>query len=228
MDNSKNEKPVKVIAVDLDGTLAYYDGWKGVYHIGAPIRSVVNRVIKEHEAGNVLYIHTARISDQEDRDVALTCIETWLTCHGLIKYFAGITCIKQKNFAEFWDDRAIQVVKNEGLFIESQSDFEKYAGHDEAEDECATASNGCMQATPVGAIEGIMNMNVFKAQEGGSHYSSMAIQPGIYSSLNNLTHYEASIVKYISRHKNKNGLQDIKKVIECAKQLAAIEYGVDL
>jgi hypothetical protein len=26
------------IGVDLDGTLAHYDGWKGIDHIGEPIK----------------------------------------------------------------------------------------------------------------------------------------------------------------------------------------------
>jgi len=32
------------IGVDLDGTLAHYDGWKGPTHIGAPIHKMVQRV----------------------------------------------------------------------------------------------------------------------------------------------------------------------------------------
>ena len=33
------------IAVDLDGTLARYDGWKGIDHIGDPIPLMVSRVM---------------------------------------------------------------------------------------------------------------------------------------------------------------------------------------
>jgi hypothetical protein len=32
------------IGVDLDGTLAHYDGWKGADHIGEPIAPMVERV----------------------------------------------------------------------------------------------------------------------------------------------------------------------------------------
>ena len=31
----------KWLGVDLDGTLAHYDGWKGIDHIGMPIVDVV-------------------------------------------------------------------------------------------------------------------------------------------------------------------------------------------
>lgn len=32
------------IGVDLDGTLAHYEGWKGVEHIGEPIPAMVERI----------------------------------------------------------------------------------------------------------------------------------------------------------------------------------------
>ena len=32
------------IGVDLDGTLAHYEGWQGETHIGAPISAMVERV----------------------------------------------------------------------------------------------------------------------------------------------------------------------------------------
>jgi len=54
----------RTIAVDLDGTLAEYDGWKGHEFIGAPIEKIVNRVKKEKEAGAKIIIHTARIREE--------------------------------------------------------------------------------------------------------------------------------------------------------------------
>lgn len=48
-------------------------------------------------------------------------------------------------------------------------------------------------------------------QEGGSHYKSMKIQPIEYALANNLGMAEASVVKYVSRYKNKNGVEDLKK-----------------
>ena len=49
------------------------------------------------------------------------------------------------------------------------------------------------------------------SQVGGSHYKDMAIQPITYILANNLGFAEGSIIKYISRYKAKNGLQDLKK-----------------
>ncbi len=49
------------------------------------------------------------------------------------------------------------------------------------------------------------------AQVGGGHYMSLKIQPAEYSEANGLSTLEAKVVKYISRHRNKGGLQDLHK-----------------
>lgn len=48
-------------------------------------------------------------------------------------------------------------------------------------------------------------------QIGGTHYSSMSIQPIDFIVANNLPFIEGNIVKYVARYKNKNGLQDLLK-----------------
>ena len=50
------------IGVDLDGTLAYYDGWQGIDHIGEPILPMLNRVTKWLEQGaHSEDFHSARL-----------------------------------------------------------------------------------------------------------------------------------------------------------------------
>ena len=49
-------------------------------------------------------------------------------------------------------------------------------------------------------------------QVGGDHYKKCAIEPVEYIHANGLDFNEASIVKYISRHRNKNGAEDIRKI----------------
>ena len=49
------------IGIDLDGTLAEYDGWKGVEHIGKPIPSMVERVKAWIIEGKDVRIFTARV-----------------------------------------------------------------------------------------------------------------------------------------------------------------------
>lgn len=49
------------IGVDLDGTLAEYNGWQGIDHIGKPIPKMVNRVKKWLSEGVQVKIFTARL-----------------------------------------------------------------------------------------------------------------------------------------------------------------------
>jgi hypothetical protein len=56
---------------------------------------------------------------------------------------------------------------------------------------------------------------MYGKQVGGNHYETMAIQPIEYIMKNKLPFCEGSIVKYVSRYKNKNGKEDLLK----AKQL---------
>lgn len=48
-------------------------------------------------------------------------------------------------------------------------------------------------------------------QVGGDHYKNKAIQPIDYIFANNLGFCEGNVVKYVTRHKEKNGLQDLEK-----------------
>lgn len=48
-------------------------------------------------------------------------------------------------------------------------------------------------------------------QVGGTHYKDMAIQPIEYITKNNLGYCEGNVIKYVSRWKNKNGVEDLLK-----------------
>jgi hypothetical protein len=54
-------------------------------------------------------------------------------------------------------------------------------------------------------------------QVGGDHYKRFPIQPVEYIRKNELGWYEGNIVKYVTRHKFKNGRQDIEKLIHMAE-----------
>jgi len=58
-----------------------------------------------------------------------------------------------------------------------------------------------------------------KMQEGGSHYKDLKIQPIEYIHANNLGYIEGNVVKYITRHSQKNGAEDIRKVIHYCELL---------
>lgn len=54
-------------------------------------------------------------------------------------------------------------------------------------------------------------MSALNKQPGGTHYKQMAIQPVQYIHANGLGYCEANIVKYVSRWRDKNGLEDLLK-----------------
>jgi hypothetical protein len=71
-----------------------------------------------------------------------------------------------------------------------------------------------------------------KTQVGGQHYKKLAIQPWDYVLANNLGYMEGSVIKYISRWREKNGLEDLEKcrhflnkLIEHEQEKKQIEEG---
>lgn len=103
----------KWIGVDLDGTLAKYDTFIDITHIGEPIPEMVNRVKNWLNEGYAVKIFTARIScNVEDYRLAYTTIADWCIKH--IGQELEITNVKDLNMEELWDDRAVQVEKNTG------------------------------------------------------------------------------------------------------------------
>jgi len=62
-------------------------------------------------------------------------------------------------------------------------------------------------------------------QVGGDHYKDCVIQPVDYILKNNLDFLEGNVVKYITRHKTKNGIEDIRKVIHYAELILELKYG---
>ena len=99
------------IGVDLDGTLAEYEGWKGEDHIGAPIPRMVERVKKWLSDGKDVRIFTARVHGAKGQS-ALPYIQAW--CREHLGREIPVTCIKDQKMTELWDDRAVQVTKNTG------------------------------------------------------------------------------------------------------------------
>jgi hypothetical protein len=114
------------IAVDLDGTLAQYNGWVSEEHIGNPVPAMLTRVKEWLAAGRDVRIFTARVDGgevaiamgnedgQRFRDVQRVkgFIERWCLEH--IGQVLPITNRKDYGMIELWDDRCVQVVPNTG------------------------------------------------------------------------------------------------------------------
>lgn len=61
-------------------------------------------------------------------------------------------------------------------------------------------------------------------QPGGDHYKEQAIQPIEYILANKLGYCEGNVVKYITRHKLKNGKEDIEKCIHYLQFILDDQY----
>ncbi len=67
-------------------------------------------------------------------------------------------------------------------------------------------------------------MTALDAQVGGDHYKKMKIQPIEFIISNNLNYTEGCIIKYICRHKDKNGIEDINKIIHYCEFIKEFYY----
>lgn len=68
-------------------------------------------------------------------------------------------------------------------------------------------------------------MSPLDRQEGGDHYKKHKIQPIDFIHDNDIGFIEGNIIKYVMRHKHKNGLEDLQKAKHYLEILILKEYG---
>ena len=106
------------IGVDLDGTLAHYEGWKGAQHVGEAVPAMVTRVKAWLAEGRAVKIFTARVSHDgsprrlNEANEARAAIELWCAKH--LGQTLPITNAKDYAMIELWDDRCVRVMPNTG------------------------------------------------------------------------------------------------------------------
>lgn len=109
------------IGVDLDGTAAHYEGWRGVEHIGEPVPAVLARIKRALAAGIDVWIFTARAAPHYDDGnlfigamdaFAIDFIREWCLRHVGVEL--PVTCVKMREFDEIWDDKTVGVRSNMG------------------------------------------------------------------------------------------------------------------
>lgn len=108
------------IAVDLDGTLANH--YEGAFHpekIGDPVPDMLERVNRWLKEGFNVVIFTARAEDEGN----IEPIKKWLKQNGLPPL--EITNRKTMDMVSIWDDRAKQVVPNEGIPVDGLEEGSK-------------------------------------------------------------------------------------------------------
>ena len=101
----------KWIGVDLDGTLARWDGFQDITEIGQPLLPMVHRVQRWLQEGRDVRIFTARL-DWPSPHLVREAVHAW--CRKHIGRELPITNIKDHLMGELWDDRAVGVQFNTG------------------------------------------------------------------------------------------------------------------
>jgi capsule biosynthesis phosphatase len=75
--------PKRVVAVDLDGTLAHFDHWRSYLHIGKPIPKVINKIRQEKKLGAYVIIFSCRTTSADNK-VYMSSVDNlrkWLKTH---------------------------------------------------------------------------------------------------------------------------------------------------
>lgn len=68
-------------------------------------------------------------------------------------------------------------------------------------------------------------MKASETQVGGDHYSNMKIDVLTFCEENNLTPTQAKVIKYVVRHLDKGGLEDLKKARHIIEWMMEFYYG---
>jgi len=111
------------ILVDLDSTLAHYEGWSSPYDIGAPVKPMVDRIKKLIKEGKEVKIFTARVSEEgpyglrprHELDKTRDVIRKWCKAH--LGKELDITNKKTFHTVQIIDDRCLQIVPNTGQSV---------------------------------------------------------------------------------------------------------------
>jgi len=66
-------------------------------------------------------------------------------------------------------------------------------------------------------------MRAFDRQAGGDHYKDMPIQPAEFIHTNGIGYMEGNVIKYVCRHRRKNGIEDLRKAVHYLEMLIELE-----
>ncbi len=66
-------------------------------------------------------------------------------------------------------------------------------------------------------------MSALDEQVGGSHYKGLAIQPAEYVHANRIPYLEGSVIYYVSRWREKGGIEDLRKARHTLDLLMQLE-----
>ena len=70
-------------------------------------------------------------------------------------------------------------------------------------------------------------MSTYKKQIGGQHYLKYKIQPSEFVIENRLLYPEGNVIKYILRHQNKGGKEDLEKAKHFIDMIIERDYKIE-
>lgn len=74
-------------------------------------------------------------------------------------------------------------------------------------------------------VSNTIKQTALDVQVDGNHYKTMKVQPVEFIYANGVPYMEGNIIKYISRHKSKNGAADVRKALHYCQLILELEYG---
>jgi len=124
--STRAKQAPRTIAVDFDGVIADYDGWKGAGVLGPPRRDVREALRVLHAEGWKIIIHTTR---------GETEISAYLVEHGIphheINRNSDYRTLGTKPVADvYWDDRAFRYSGDAGRDVELIRRFRTWSGRE--------------------------------------------------------------------------------------------------
>ena len=97
--------------------MAYYDGiWRGIEHIGKPIKPMIEFVKDLVPQDKKIKIFTARAKNQD----TIPYIHKWLKENDLPEF--EVTNEKDFGMIMLYDDRCMQVITNSGEIVKKEED----------------------------------------------------------------------------------------------------------
>lgn len=113
IDNAMENGPYTIV-VDLDGTLAEFDHWRGYDHIGDPILKTEKylRSAKINLKPVKIILHTCRVTtlDNKIHEASLRRIRSWLVDNVMVSIIDEIWMNTGKPYGDVYlDDKAINV-----------------------------------------------------------------------------------------------------------------------
>jgi len=72
--------------------------------------------------------------------------------------------------------------------------------------------------------ERAVHVSALRSQEGGDHYKKMNIQPAEFIHENRIPYLEGCAIKYLCRHRDKGGAEDLRKAKHYIDIILDLEY----